>query len=524
MIRQTLTNLDLIGPVPSLYYNSKPKYQSVIGGVFTILTGLLSILAFVGFGYNLLAKQNPVSVYSRELNTELKIKYNDTFFLFAPHLPYGGRVNVDFARKFKMTFRYINTDGQSPERASNITYFVERKMVPCAEVQKYKDNLYDIKSQLVMPLEDYYCISDDFDIPLTDKFGTAKFGMYGIYLDYCDNSTMNGTCYPIDQVKSMYSMLNMHMISLTYYIDSKDYEKPLKPSYVSNIHIGSTTGSRTDTYFFKNTDVKTDEGWILESIDNKPTFEFHVASNTAVPANPGDSIHFIIISIDNLRDIYTRNYLKLQDILASAGGFVEIFLLFFSVVNNYLQANRMYQKMYLQILDNLVTKHQERKHLSEKTKTSIPTTENFIETKRHPSEILYEYKSSYKKLNVQKHIFPFLYAKKSNNLKILSRLGKSVMKQLSVDKMLLNYEVNKIMNKALWGDNGYGLIKFASIVNFVDKLADCSQQRKDNEIHDLNKMLQDVQSSRVVDLHDIIRNVYDRINPERKLLRANPIK
>jgi hypothetical protein len=182
-MKNFFTSIDFIGPVPTLYYNTNTKYQSVIGGVFTIVIGLLSILAFIGFGYNLLAKQNPVSVYSKELNSEIKINYNETFFLFSPHLPYGGRVNVDFEKKFKMTFRYVNSDGRTPERKNNLTYFIERKMVPCTEVSKYKQNLHDVKSQLIMPPEDYYCIPDDFDIPMTDKFGTSKFAFYGIYLE-----------------------------------------------------------------------------------------------------------------------------------------------------------------------------------------------------------------------------------------------------------------------------------------------------------------------------------------------------
>jgi hypothetical protein len=327
---------------------------------------------------------------------------------------------------------------------------------------------------------------------------------------------MNNTCYPIEIVKSMYSMLNIHMISLNYYIDAKDYENPIKPSYVSNLNIGSTTGSRTDTYFFKNTDVKTDEGWILESFNKLSNVQFESSSNAIVPANPGDHIHWIIISIEDLRDVYTRKYLKLQDILASAGGFIKVCLLFFCFLNDYLQQNRIYQKMYLRVLDKaerITFKRnapgypnlKSESHTNNTPIQQIFSSANLINVRNTPTGIISEFRSSYKRLNICKSFFPFLFVKKSISMRVIRNFEISIRKLLSIETLLKNHCVNKKMNKEIWKDNTYQPMKFFGIVEFVRSLTnEHDDSRRSKHMFDAtNKLLQPVRN---IDVQKVIRN------------------
>jgi hypothetical protein len=86
------------------------------------MLGILAIAAFISFGNNLLTKQNPTSVYSREINNDIRIDFNETLFLVAQLLPFGKRLNQEFSLKFEMTFRYVNTDGTDPyrQKANNL--------------------------------------------------------------------------------------------------------------------------------------------------------------------------------------------------------------------------------------------------------------------------------------------------------------------------------------------------------------------------------------------------------------------
>jgi hypothetical protein len=162
---------------------------------------------------------------------------------------------------------------------------------------------------------------------------------------------MNNTCYPIEQVQTMFNYIDMHVVCLDYFIDTKDYINPIKPTFFSSINIGSVKGSRTDEYVFKNTEVRTDEGWIMESIDTKYTNQYERSGSTFVNWSPGDPIHFDIFTVDSLRDINHRKYLKLQDVLATSGGFLKICLLFFSFLNDYFQSHNLIENMYLQIIE-----------------------------------------------------------------------------------------------------------------------------------------------------------------------------
>jgi hypothetical protein len=323
---------------------------------------------------------------------------------------------------------------------------------------------------------------------------------------------MNNTCYPISKIQNLYSMLNMHIVGLNYFIDSKDYENPIKPNYLSTINIGSSTASRTDVYFYKNTEVRTDEGWIMESFNIIPTIQFESNTNSIVPALPGDSIHFIIISIQDLKDIYSRKYLKLQDILASAGGFVKICLMFFSFFNNYCQSNKIFQTVYLNILERsqkniTYMKDDVIKHTNLKLADKNPSLANFVNIKNNTNHFS-EFRKAFKKLSLRQLLLPCF--KKSSNLSILEIIKKKVKKILSVESILVaNYKMKR-MNKVLWGEKGFMLLNYKSIFDFIYKLNsfDKVKENKKRSICDLNKVLLEIGESRKVDLHEAIRKEY----------------
>jgi hypothetical protein len=127
---------------------------------------------------------------------------------------------------------------------------------------------------------------------------------------------------------------------LNYFIDVSDYKNSIKPNFISNILLSSSKSYRTDVFFLKNTNVRTDAGWIMESKDIIPTYQFSSTQNSIVPALPKNPIFFVITSVYNLRDVFTRKYLKLQDILASAGGFIKILLIFLTNFKEYIHSKK----------------------------------------------------------------------------------------------------------------------------------------------------------------------------------------
>jgi hypothetical protein len=180
-----ILNCDFLGPKPNLYYFSQDRYKTLLGSLVTILIGILSILAFVGFGYNLLARKNPTGIFGRDLNEDILIKQDDMFFLFAPHLMRGERLATkEYDRKFGMKMRYLNTDTISPDRATNMTIQLDIPLVQCINTQKYQSNYHNVTEYMTLNHSDYYCVPDGMDITgIQGKQGTAKFAFWTVILE-----------------------------------------------------------------------------------------------------------------------------------------------------------------------------------------------------------------------------------------------------------------------------------------------------------------------------------------------------
>src|SRR5690606_10236691 len=81
---------------------------------------------------------------------------------------------------------------------------------------------------------------------------------------------------------------------------------------------------------------------------------------------------------DSLRDIYSRRYLKLQEVLASVGGFIKIIMIFFATFNDYVHSNLLYQDMYLGILNKY-----EQKVTNSKSKIVDTNTNVYLFSKKN---------------------------------------------------------------------------------------------------------------------------------------------
>jgi hypothetical protein len=159
---------DYIGPKQSLYVNQNSIHKSSLGGILTILIFVLSALSFIGFGYDIFEKRKPEIFSSKQLNYTNSIKINNTLFAFSPQL-YGGLKIPDLERRLIPNMEYVLTK-------SNHTTIFDVPLVKCKETESFKRNLYDLKSNILGNLDDYYCISENFTKPIIGKIGNREFG------------------------------------------------------------------------------------------------------------------------------------------------------------------------------------------------------------------------------------------------------------------------------------------------------------------------------------------------------------
>jgi hypothetical protein len=533
-MKDFILNFDFLGHKPDIYYSSKTRYRTIFGSLLTIIIGLLSILAFIAFGHNLLARKDPTVVYNKDLNENITAGADEAFFLFAPHLPKGELIK-EFSNKFKMSASYVNTDTISPERQTNSTISLTVPLVKCVDTIRYKGNYLNITTHMTLDNSVYWCVPDDFKYSIFGKKGTAQFGFWNILLELCTNSTNNNnSCYSIDTIRSLHPKVIMQMITLDHFIDPKDYENPIKPIFNVDLNAGDTRALRNDFITLKNTDVVSDEGWIMESLNTKRTVQVGNVYNSIIPQD-STTVFLIGISMESLKDVNSRKYLKLQEVIASAGGFIKMILIIATFLVEYSNSKMVYESIYLKVLENIIMRmnNNDKAHPNSTTTVFINQSTSVIKnvnlskmrinqhfnnnnnnignvnniTNTVPNNIsnsnidnyFQERKKTYKPMSFCDILLNFKI-KKDN---ILSIIGNDLKKCLSVENTFVNEIINKKVNKLIWGDNGYEVLKLVSLKEYFEKgINNVEENRKQ---YNIDSLLSGIQETRTLNVNEILK-------------------
>jgi hypothetical protein len=532
-MKEIFLQLDFLGQKPNIYYSSKTRYRTILGSLLTIIIGLLSILAFIAFGHNLLARKNPTVVYNKDLNENKTVGADEAFFLFAPHLPRGELIK-EFSNKFKMSVTYINTDTISPERQTNQTIMLTVPLIKCVDTERYKNNYLNITTYMTLDNSVYRCLPDDFKYSIFGKQGTAQFAFWGIDLDFCTNSTdNNNSCYSIDTIRSLHPKVIMQMITLDHFIDPKDYENPIKPIFNLDLNTGDTRALRSDFIYLKNTDVISDEGWMMESLNTKRTVQVGNVYNSFIP---GDSttVFQTAIAMESLKDVHSRKYLKLQEVIASAGGFIKMMMLVATILVEYLNSKMVYESIYLKVLENINTRmnNNDKVHPNSTTtvfinqNTSVVNNVNISKmrinqhfnnkfcninnniaadtlpnniSKSNIDKYFQESRKTYKQMSICDILLNFKV--KKNN--ILSIIGNDLKKSLSVENTFVNDIINKKVNKLIWGENGYEILKLMSLKEYFEKgINNVEENRKQ---YNIDSLISGIQEAGALNVNEILK-------------------
>ena len=174
----SLKNFDLLGERPGLFIADKAIFKSTIGGIFTILTAVLSILCFAGFGQDLFQRKRPDIFLSKVLDYLNVIPHQRMVFAMAPLLKGGKRIKEPL-RKMTPWFEYSLTNNT---KETNKSIFSEFQLGNCLETNFFQSNLMNLSSILLGDSRDYYCVPDNFDLDLVGRIGNPIFSKYRFFL------------------------------------------------------------------------------------------------------------------------------------------------------------------------------------------------------------------------------------------------------------------------------------------------------------------------------------------------------
>ena len=331
-----LTDFDLFGKLPELYYKGKSKKSSILGIVLTVIYIVLYI-AFLIYKLVRMFKRIDVTFYDSYTFKGLpsiKLTNNEFYGGFAM----GGMVDkkmyyltVDYVSKVKVNGAWQNTTKRLDTEVCKLEWFGS----------EYQEIFAD------QPLHKYYCIKDVSGMVLEGYSNLERFSYFHVKFYPCVNTTDEGDeCYPYDLRKEFF---RQNLVELKFQdndLNPEDYKTPiirreldmntpvflglyqLVYSYIQIVNI-ETDEDITGLNFFTDTIrkeqyTKYENSFIIAS----PKIEYDMLSIPGIPVAE--------FTLQLAAKVLTqkRQYTQLIDVLGDVGGLMEILYTVLNIISS----------------------------------------------------------------------------------------------------------------------------------------------------------------------------------------------
>ena len=331
-----LTDFDLFGKTPELYYNGKSKKSSTFGIVLTIIYIILYITFLI---YKLVRMFKRIDMtfydsYTFKGLPSIKLTNNEFYGGFGM----GGRIDeqmyyltVNYVRQAKVNGVWVEEENRELE--TEICRF-----------EMFGPDYQEIFAD--QPLQNYYCIKDVKDLVLEGYSNLERYSYFNVKFYPCVGVTKDGIpCYDYNTKKLFFTQNVIELKLQDNDLNPEDYKMPVARrqvdmnspvfkdifqliySYIQIVNI-ETDEDITGLNFFTDTIRKEqytryDESFIITS----PLFFGDILRT-------GGPIADVTLQLSAKVLTEKRQYMQLIDVLGDVGGLMEILYSLFSVISS----------------------------------------------------------------------------------------------------------------------------------------------------------------------------------------------
>ena len=320
-VRENVATFDFIGYKPKLLYRGLEHAQTFIGGIISILAVIFCAAFGLYFFIQFFERQNSTITLNTESNPFPQYNMSKMPFIFKL---------VDGAIKdVPNDTSLYNWQGNFQNSAIATLYSFEACNISnpkhFGEYADYFRNISNISS--------YNCIDD------LDKYNFNLYGLYedtehpnsfnNIVLNFCQNTTNSKTiCKSQKEMNLALSSVYMKLIMFDYSIDHGNIHSPGKLVLQNHLIPFSLTIYKRYNMYEGLIKYQTDYGFVFPDIK---TLDFFRLTNIEFSVDlrvQAGSVKFghIAFFLSKDQKLYQRKYTKMQDVIASIGGFLNAIL------------------------------------------------------------------------------------------------------------------------------------------------------------------------------------------------------
>lgn len=316
--------VDIYGLKPGLLINRQVNHNTTLGGVFSIITILATLVAIFFLGQDLIYRVNP----------KILVQPKKDFYL-SPFLI--GNENYQFSLLYQLKNSTIIYDKsilnltfyqfefrRSPSGVLTET-FIPSPSHKCINKTDFPN---DPDRWNFQHTNNAYCLESNKEIIIENSHDMANVTNperhVRVRINRCKNGTeKNVTCRTKEEQDEL---LHESFLILKYkdsYIDPVNFLNP-QVSFWTDLNMYMDPKLFKNNYIvLKKNVILTDSGFFLPSIESKVTYKFDKFVESTALSNDQDFMEIRLIIDTEVNYVY-RSYIKLWDLAANAGGVFKL--------------------------------------------------------------------------------------------------------------------------------------------------------------------------------------------------------
>jgi hypothetical protein len=315
--------IDIFGQGIQLRIGKDTKSKTNLGGILTILMmGLLLAMLIYNIG-NVLNRRNPqISVEQQVTEEYPSLVLNQETFPFSISLTNNGNVGVNKPNYFK--FSVILMSGLTTSSSLNETEF---NLVNCKKkfFPRIKNDSYNS-----LNMDQNMCIENQ-NITVTGSWGKEYIAYLVLRVSICSDSTK---CAPKDEILS-------YLRSSTFFwniyfqntnINPQNFEEPVKYNLMNYYKMIKINSYKIIEFYMRYQSLNSDEGLFYESNNISNSIAYDYDSFDEGTFDSSNTLAEFNILVSKYNYTYHRNYIKIQNILASIGGLATLLRMTFLII------------------------------------------------------------------------------------------------------------------------------------------------------------------------------------------------
>ena len=460
-----IKKFDFISYKAHFTFNDKgdKRYKTLMGGILSLISLIISFSFITYFLYRLIYKEDASIMFYSERDSNINISYSYKLpFMFRLSDSYSIALNQQNLYNISLLVWYSYINNETNQLIQNYDKIIVEKCNIDKHFNGYKNYFNNIPD-----LESYFCPRERLNNQsLYGIYGNHKpFIYYVFYFSKCNNLTNNNLCLTNEEIEDKLNDIYLDIKFLTYSIPKENEKKMDNIIVKSDRFLVSNTVFKRLWFFFNYVKYRTDNGLLFSSYLKN---EYHQYENSRIDIDlkdkklneiPGTFLTVTILNSGNV-NIYKKNYLKIQDYLATIGGIIKAITYICHILNYYNSINSYYAILIKDFLienqikkkkykiENIDQSNQSNCNLS-KNYLNIPTIPKTHSTPIRSNKNLFMIKLKEKEVFEKKFQSKFLHlnftTKSYNDKKEIEWNIKIINKKLNIINILNNLEqINKI--------------------------------------------------------------------------------